>query len=150
MIHKKNPINAFDVAAYILANKPKHCTLTAWKLHKLLYYCQAYSFAQNGSLLFNEDILAWPKGPVIKELCKQHYGNLYIGDSSLGNVNHLSLKQCDTINDVLERYGNKTEEELNALIFEDAPWKEARQNLDAQTKGPAISLSSLEKCYSPQ
>lgn len=146
-IPKKNPISAFDVAAYILANKPKNCILSAWKLHKLLYYCQAVSISREGCILFHESILAWPKGPVIKELCKQHYGNVYIGDSSLGNINHLSLKQCDIIHTVLEVYGNKTEDELNSLIFLEAPWRQARQGLDALTKGPALPIHSLIEYY---
>ncbi|MBN9378533.1 MAG: hypothetical protein BGO14_08545 [Chlamydiales bacterium 38-26] len=142
-VAKKKIISAFDVVAYILANKPKNCLLSAWKLHKLLYYCQTVYIIKEGCILFHESILAWPKGPAIKELCKQHYGNVYIGDSSLGNINHLSLKQCDIIHTVLETYGLKTEDELNSLIFLETPWKQARNGLDDQTKGPALSFDSL-------
>lgn len=38
------------------------------KLYKLVYYAQAWWLAQKDTPLFEEDIYAWPWGPVVKEL----------------------------------------------------------------------------------
>ena len=40
---KEKTVSVFDVAAYILSQQPKEDPLTAWKLQKLVYYCQAWS-----------------------------------------------------------------------------------------------------------
>jgi uncharacterized phage-associated protein len=38
------------------------------KLYKLVYYAHAWWLAQKGTPLFDEDISAWPWGPVVREL----------------------------------------------------------------------------------
>lgn len=38
------------------------------KLYKLVYYAQAWWLAQKNIPLFEEDVYAWPWGPVVKEL----------------------------------------------------------------------------------
>lgn len=38
------------------------------KLYKLVYYAQAWWLAQKDTPLFEEDVFAWPWGPVVKEL----------------------------------------------------------------------------------
>jgi hypothetical protein len=77
--------------------------------------------------MFYEKIMATHKGIMIKELCALHRNQWYIGDSSKGNLNHLSLKQTDVIGEVMKKYGDKTIEELDGLIQQTSPWKNARQ-----------------------
>ncbi|MDY6802276.1 MAG: DUF4065 domain-containing protein, partial [Cyanobacteriota bacterium] len=55
-------VKVMDVAAYILK---KLGPLSAMKLHKLLYYSQAWSLVWDEQPLFSERIEAWANGPVI-------------------------------------------------------------------------------------
>ena len=48
--------------------------MTAMKLQKLVYYCQAWHLAWEGRALFPEAIQAWASGPVCPELYVLHQG----------------------------------------------------------------------------
>lgn len=143
-------MSVLDVAAYILANHYKNSPIEAWKMHKLAYYCQAWSLVREEVPFFNEKIFATPKGVVINELCPQHFNQLYVGGSSIGNLNHLSLRQVDTIDYVIKAYGNKTLDELDRLICLEAPWKKAREKVGSNVNEPSeIDLKSMLD-HSPQ
>ncbi len=113
---QSRPVSALDVAAHILANHLQNTPILAWKMHKLVYLCQVQQLINEGVVMFSEEILSTPKGVMIKELCALHYNQWYIGDSSRGNLNHLSLKQIDAIDEVMKKYGDKSVEELDKLI----------------------------------
>lgn len=145
------PISALDVAAYILANHTNNNPIDAWTMHKLVYYCQAWCLVLEGEPFFQEKILASAKGILISELCPQHHSQLYIGGSTIGNLNHLSLRQVDVIAYVMKKYGSKSIEEMDALIRSEDPWKNARQSLSPNDKGSIeISLASMSDYYSKQ
>ena len=87
---KGKPVTVFDVAAYILANQPKSRPITAWKLQKLVYYCQAWSLVWDEQPLFKEKILAWANGPVVKELYEQHKEQFYVTKLRKGTSTRLA------------------------------------------------------------
>lgn len=60
---------SLDVADYILQQKGP---LTCMKLHKLVYYAQAWSLALEDEPLFEEPIEAWSNGPVIRNLLEKN------------------------------------------------------------------------------
>lgn len=122
---QSHPVSVLDVAAYIIANHSRNTPILAWKMHKLAYFCQVQQLINEGSPMFHEKIIATPKGIVIKELCPMHQNQWYLGDYSKGNLNHLSLKQIDAIGEVMEKYGDKTIEELDELIKLSSPWKKS-------------------------
>jgi len=121
------PVNVLDVAAYILANHTNNKPISAWKMHKLAYYCQVYQLSCEELPFFSEKIMANSKGVVINELCALHNNQLYVGDSSRGNLNHLSLRQIEIIDEVMKKYGKKTPEELDKLIQLEPSWIKARK-----------------------
>ena len=97
---KEKPVRAIDVAVYIL-NSLGSCT--SMKLHKLLYYCQAWSLVWDEAPLFSDRIEAWANGPVVKDVFSYHRG-VFIVDADIfptGNVDRLSSIQIDTIDSVL-------------------------------------------------
>ena len=67
---------AFDVAKYILEEKGN---LTAMKLQKLLYYCQAWSLVWDEKPLFENTIQAWVNGPVLPAAYNYHRGQYFVG-----------------------------------------------------------------------
>lgn len=63
--------SAHDVAAYLLE---KYGPMSPWKLHKLLYYAQAWHLVWEDEPLFDEPIEAWGSGPVVPALYPLHKG----------------------------------------------------------------------------
>lgn len=118
----------FDVAKYILCQKG---TMSTWKLQKLCYYSQAWALAWTGKALFNEDFEAWRNGPVCRELFYVHKG-LYDVDATLfpnANLDNLTEDEKDTINIVLENYGDKEPYELRSQTHSEKPWRDMRVGL---------------------
>lgn len=140
-------VSVFDVAAYVLS-KLKECT--TMKLHKLLYYCQAWQLVWTETPLFRERIEAWANGPVIKSLFNVHRG-LYIihyTDLSLGNPSRLSNTQKENIDEVLDFYGVKSAQWLIDQTHIEKPWINARIGLEQSERGDKeITLESMHDYY---
>jgi uncharacterized phage-associated protein len=135
----------FDVAEYILQQLGP---LTTWKLQKLVYYCQAWSLVWDEEPLFDECIEAWSNGPVIPELYDYHRGQFII-DSVPGDPDNLEEYQKDTIDSVLESYGDSSAQWLSDLTHMEEPWNEARQGLEiGEPCRNEITLSSMHEYYS--
>lgn len=122
--------NVFNVAKYILEQQGQ---ISTWKLQKLCYYSQAWSLAWTEEPLFDEDFEAWANGPVCPELFRQHRGQYMIVPSdipeSLCDSGGLTADQIDTINHVLEYYGDWEPYKLREQSHSEAPWKNARGDL---------------------
>jgi len=138
--------SVFDVAQYIL---DKSGRLTTWKLQKLCYYSQAWSLVWDGEPLFKQRIEAWVNGPVIPVLYEKHRGNFYIHNVG-GNPEKLNKTQRETIDAVLDTYGNKPSSWLSALTHRESPWKNARRRarLDIGERGNSqIRLDDIAEYY---
>lgn len=142
----QQPVSVFDVAAYILI---KIGPMTTMKLHKLVYYCQAWSLVWDETSLFSESIEAWANGPVVRELFAYHRGMYSISSVPIGNPDLLSEVQKETINSVLDFYGRKSSQWLIDLTHMEEPWKEARTGLPDLVRGNRIiTLDSMAEYYS--
>ena len=139
-------VSVFDVATFILSLKG---AMPAMKLHKLLYYCQAWALVWNDEPLFTEAIEAWANGPVIRELYNTHKGQfkLKMGDIP-GHYDALDDNQKETVQTVLHYYGEKSSQWLSNLTHAERPWKDARQGLADKERGSReISLATLAEYY---
>lgn len=134
-----------DVAAYVLQT----CgSMTAMKLQKLVYYCQAWSLVWDESPLFDEEIQAWANGPVVPALYERHKGQFSVSCWE-GDPDNLTDEQKDTINKVLAFYGDKSSQWLSDLTHNEAPWLEARVGLYPGERGNnVIKLASMHEYYS--
>lgn len=138
--------DVFDVAAYILN---KLGQMTTMKLHKLLYYAQAWSLVWDEKPLFSEEIQAWANGPVIKDLFNFHKGQFAIDSVAIGNPKILSEQQKETIDSVLDYYGGKSSQWLIQLTHLEDPWVLARKGLSqTERSNRVISLDSMANYYS--
>ena len=61
-----------DLAEYILA---KTGPMTATRLQKLIYYCQAWHLVWEKKALFSDKIEAWRNGPVVPILYASYKGH---------------------------------------------------------------------------
>jgi uncharacterized phage-associated protein len=137
-----------DIAAFLLSQKHPLPTL---RLHKLLYYCQAWSLVWDEKPLFSQPIEAWPGGPMIRELydaLKEQY-ELDLADvPNLGNPDTLDESQKETVQTVLRDYGNKSAQWLRDLIVMERPWNDARKGLLGKEQGNReITLASMAEYY---
>ena len=48
------------------------------KLSKMMYYAEGCSLASGNGSLFDEPILAWEHGPVIRSVWNKYHGNPYM------------------------------------------------------------------------
>lgn len=134
-----------DIAAYILARRGE---MTAMKLQKLVYYCQAWSLVWDERPLFRERIEAWANGPVVPVLYAVHRGQFKVRSWSHGDPDALTQVQRDTVDAVLAHYGPKSSQWLSDLTHAEAPWREARHGLTVGERGNrVISHASMAEYY---
>lgn len=133
-----------SVARYILDNVQE---TTAMKLHKLIYYCQAWHLAWTEHPLFKEKIEAWRNGPTIPTLFTLQKGHFKLKkgffDELSENSASLSSEERDTIDRVLEFYASKDPHWLTQLTHLEAPWKNAREK-NAREKNASASAKHLD------
>lgn len=141
-------VSVLDVARYILRSCGE---VSAMKLQKLVYYSQAWSVVWDEKPLFKEPIEAWVSGPVVRVLYEAHRGRFLLKprDLSKGNARLLTADQKETIDLVLDYYGDKNSQWLSDLTHMEKPWLGARKSLAPDERGSReISLASLSEYYS--
>jgi uncharacterized phage-associated protein len=139
-------VSVFDVAAFILQNKGE---LTAMKLHRIIYYCQAWSLVWDEKPLFSERIEAWANGPVVPDLYNTHKGKFKIDVADIqGNPGVLNQQQQETVIAVLRDYGDKSSQWLCDLSRMESPWLKARGCLPPMERGNNhIDLDIIREYY---
>ena len=136
---------ANDVAAYVLQ---KQGEMSAMKMQKLVYYSQAWSLAWDDRPLFDDPIQAWARGPVVVSLYEQHRGVFLVNQWSAGNPDALTASEKETIDVVLQGYGNKSPQDLSNATHREAPWLDARRGLGINERGRnVIPLEAMQEYY---
>lgn len=137
----------FDVAKYVLKKLGR---TTSMKLEKLVYYCQAWSLAWDEKPLFDEEFQAWANGPVCPELFRKHKG-LFVVDQTLFNDTpdyDFTEDEIETMDSVLDYYGDKEPQWLSELTHKERPWREARAGIPAgEPSDRVISKDIMQQYY---
>jgi uncharacterized phage-associated protein len=118
--------NVHDVAAYILKSLGP---ISAMKLEKLVYYCQAWSLVWEDEPLFRAKIEAWANGPVVPQLYRLHRKTFKVGTWTTGNADALAEAERSTVDAVLKFYGEKSSQWLSDLTHSEDPWRNARRGI---------------------
>jgi uncharacterized phage-associated protein len=135
-----------DVAQYTLNQRGE---ITAMKLHKLVYYCQAWSIVWTGNVMFHERIWACNSGPVVRELYEAHRGRFRVDAVAGGFATNLTGDERATVDRVLSFYGDKSAQWLSDLTHIEDPWKQAwRAGTVHQRRYAEITLDSIAQYYS--
>lgn len=140
--------SVIDAAKYILDQTGE---ITAMKLQKLAYYSQAWALVWDEEEIFEDDFEAWANGPVNKRLYNVHRGMFKVTPALFkdGNPGKLPDYHRETIDKVLEFYGDKTAQWLSNLTHKEAPWKEAREGYEPMAScTEVISKASMAEYYS--
>ena len=135
---------ASDVAEHILRTRGP---MSATKLQKLVYYSQAWSLVWDDRPMICDRFEAWANGPVAPELYARHRGTFEV-ETVGGNPEALDTVAAETINAVLEFYGDKSSQWLSDLTHSEDPWRLARGDLPPGARGSAeITLVSMAEYY---
>lgn len=140
-------VKIFNVAFYILNKMGK---MTTMKLQKLVYYCQAWSLAWDEKPLFDERIEAWANGPVSPELFDKHRGKFVVDKEDFSEYSDdvFTAEQKETMDKVIEYYGDKEPLWLSNLTHQENPWKLARANLhNGERCSREITKESMQEYY---
>lgn len=132
--------------------------LSVLKLHKLLYYVEAWHLVFFNKKLFDDDFEAWVHGPVcrrvfarFKEKNKTMYSEILQNDLDIVEKNDIpNFNQVDShIENVLNTYGAFSGPQLEMLTHREKPWIKARGNLaPSQPCNAIISKESMKTYYS--
>lgn len=137
--------SAHDVAAYIIQ---KRGSMTAMKFQKLVYYSQAWSLVWTERPLFDDRIEAWANGPVVPVLYREHRGMFNISQWPKGDPSRLTFDEQDSIDKVLDFYGDKSSQWLSDLTHREDPWIAARSGCsDGEQCTAEISQASMAEYY---
>jgi uncharacterized phage-associated protein len=138
----------FDVAAYILKKNRK--MITHMKLQKLCYYAQAWSLVWDETPLFKQRIEAWSSGPVVRSLYDRLRGHFGVNSRILGAGDPAALtdNQKETIDSILEYYGEKSAQYLSDLTHMEKPWRDARTGIpSAERSEKQITNAAMAEYY---
>jgi uncharacterized phage-associated protein len=116
---------AHDVTAYILSRTG---ALSATKLHKLVYYSQAWHLVWDDQPLFGNRIEAWANGPVVPDVHVQHRGEFTVEHWPAGDSGRLLQRERESVDAVLKFYGDMTAHQLAQLTQTERPWAGAREH----------------------
>jgi uncharacterized phage-associated protein len=138
--------SVFDVAQYILDS---HGPMTAMKLQKLVYYCQAWHIAWTDDVLFDSRIEAWVDGPVAPELFRKHRGAFRVSSVSGGASKNLTKPERTTVDKVVRFYGHRSPQWLIDLTHKEEPWRAARLGLaPGDSSNREITPEAMGRYYS--
>lgn len=139
---------AVDVFEYVAT---KHSFTGEMQAHKLLYYMQGWSLAWDGEALFDDDVEAWPMGPVIREVRWRWHNSNGVLPRHAARDDGLSSDVKRKIDAVLAFYGANGGRALSELTHSEAPWCEARDGLGVnEPSNRRISRDLMRREYTKQ
>lgn len=124
-------VTARDIANYFLfldEFEESSEGISNLKMQKLLYYAFGFYAATYDEFLFQDDIAAWPYGPVVPELCEyyQQYKKDHIPFpsevKSYDEIDTLSPQQEQLVKDIFDEFGQYSAWKLKDMTHEEAPW----------------------------
>lgn len=153
-------VKVTDLADYVIA---KLNGVSHLKLHKLIYYIEAWHLAVLDSSVIDEEFEAWLHGPAIRSLFGHFrgrgffiYDTIQLDTKKAAEVissmeSQLSKEQIELLSDVLAEYGDKSAYHLECLTHSESPWIEARKGVpDGEASQNIISKKTIKKFYESQ
>lgn len=140
------------IIQYLLADKNKY-HLSPAKLHKLLYYVEAWSLGINDKPFFSEEVVfeAWVHGPTNARIQKRFANKHIFEDIRIDEVisKDVMLGEEDEhfINYILDNYAGFNGYELEVMCINEHPWQKARKGFSKFEECHEIIDSSTMKKY---
>ena len=139
-------MNAAQLAHIILSRLGP---MSAMKLQKLIFYCQAWSLVWDDRPIFDDRVEAWANGPVVPDVYKIHKGHFTVSSNMFPEFNgELDADAAETIDSVLNHYGDKSALWLSDLTHKERPWLEARGGMpEGQRGNQVITTAAMAEYY---
>lgn len=121
-----------------------------FKIRNMVYYRQAWSLAWDDTKLFDEDFEITYGGIACKILLDKHKDLIIIGKDSLKEINIESVftkDQLETMDSVINYYGNKDPFWLSELVRKENPWLETTEKYNQDKSNGKIIDKNLIKEY---
>jgi uncharacterized phage-associated protein len=133
--------NAADVARYLIRH---YGAMAQLKLQKLLYFCQAASWAWRHGPLFADRIEAWSNGPVVVSFWRNHpYEGVINAVPEGNNIEDRHIQSL--IDAVYSHFGHYEPEQLSDMTHRERPWLDARRGLaEGQRGSVAITDEAMQ------
>lgn len=138
----------FDVAKFILERTGE---ITAMKLQKLTFYAKAWALVWDEEELFSEEFQAWANGAVSPALYAKHRGMFKVTADIVENADseNFTPSQIETIEKVIEFYGDYTAQQLSDINHQETPWLDARGDLPPTARcTEVITSAAMSEYYS--
>lgn len=140
-------MRAIDVAKWFYKNNPQP-KLNSKEgnivIQKLCYYAQAMYLAVYKEPLFEDRILAWENGPVIKDVYEIYRYSFLSLKNQENKISDKIEKILKVVNSV---YGYKTAEELIESTHAEEPWKQFENVAKDKNNNPEITKENLKDYY---
>lgn len=134
-----------DVAAAVLARVGP---TEAMKLQKLVYYSQAWHLALTDDALFDDDIQAWNRGPVVDALFQKHRGKRMVHRWETGHPGRITGTSEQVLALVCQVYGGLSGDELSEMTHQELPWRQARGTTpDGEYSRAPIVKETMKRFY---
>ena len=143
-----------NVSDYIVKKMSEGRTpLNVLKLHKLVYYAQAWHLAFTGNRMFNGNFQAWVHGSVSRVLYDRYpdkaiYSTVAVTDLEASfRPTLLTDVERAHIDSVLEVYGDLAGYQLEEMTHNEAPWIEARNGIQLTARSEAIISDDIMRDF---
>lgn len=137
-------INRNQQAVEMMGGEP----ITLLKLLKLLYYAEGCSLALGNGSLFDEKIVAWEHGPVVKEVYSQYddaYNLPFGSNADLASIHKIETKDCKILEEVFQVFGQYSAWALRNKTHDETPWQEVTDN--GEHLNGTINRETMEKYF---
>ncbi len=128
--------------------------LTNLRLHKLLYYAQAWSLVVRESELFSDELEAWRHGPVVPTVCQklsEGQRAVPIPADAFADAPDLPGQEAEFVRSVWEAYNQYSALQLSRMTHQEMPWRKAWGNRPQDGTGnDPISVIDLEDYFARQ
>ena len=119
-----------------------------FKLQKLLYLAQGYSYAFYDRPLFKDDLEGWVHGPVVRNVYDIFKNYQYNSIDTNFEVEELDDEAKDIINYVIKNFGKYDAKYLEKISHEQEPWILSRRGLDPDERSDkTISKESIANYF---
>ncbi|MCL5771311.1 MAG: DUF4065 domain-containing protein [Actinobacteria bacterium] len=136
-------MKAIDVAKYFLYKANQEGDLiTNLKMQKLLYYAQAWYLVNFGKTLFDDQILAWSLGPVIKSVYdefKEFRHTPIIFEDNFGQIiKQFNKEDLNFLDEFYDQFNSYSAHDLVNMSHNEDPWKKAYKTFSQVIKPEAM------------
>lgn len=140
---------AMDIAKWFLAynqDNPEFNDITPLKLQKLLYYAFGTYYALTDKKLFEEPIVAWQHGPVVKNVYQayRHFKNKPISFDEVFSYDKFTQEDKEILESVYDRFGQYSAWKLRNMTHAEVPWVQTPDNC---TIAPELIKEYFEQNY---